>query len=290
MQDINMNSLFYFFEIAKAGSLKQAAIKLHLTQPTLSHQLKTLEHNLGVMLFDRIGKRLQLNNDGKLVLEHCYKIFAQLQEMKNNIDLKRERPTNQLNIGALPSMSKLSVYKSIAEYIRDQTIKVTIKEENIKYLLPELENKDLDIIFTDFQVHNYPKSIIQKKLYSRDFIAVCNPQCKLKRKPFPFNLEGLPFINYTQETPLHDKINNYLKKQGVVVQNYTEVDDTSLIKEILLNQNFAAIIPKVAVQREIKEKKLKKLGDVLQIKSDIYILINDDNSNPIIKMFTQEQL
>lgn len=289
MKDIKLNSLFYFFEIAKTGSLKHAAVKLHLTQPTLSHQLKSLEKSLGTELFTRVGKKLELNQEGELVMDYCYKVFSLLDEMKISLDLKRKKVVNKLKVGVLPSMSKLSVYRSIAEYIRDQTIKVAIKEENLKYLLLELEKKDLDIIFTDFQVHNYPKSIVQKKLYARKFVAVCNPQCKLKRKPFPHNLEGQPFINFTHESSLHDKINSYLRRNNVVVQNFTEVDDSSLIKEILLNQCFVAIVPYVAVQREIKEKKLKKIADVADIKSDIHILINDDNSNPIVKLFFEEQ-
>lgn len=290
MQNINLNSLYYFFEIAKAGSLKQAAIQLHLTQPTLSHQLKSLEKELATNLFNRVGKKLEINQEGKLVLEYCYKVFSQLGDMKNNLELKRNRPTDQLNVGVLPSMSKLSVFHAISEYIRDQTIKVTIKEENLKYLVPELEKKELDIIFIDYQIHNYPKSIVQSKLYSREFVAVCNPKCKLKRKAFPQNMEGLPFINYTMETPLHHKINNFLSKNNVTVQNFTEVDDTSLIKEILINQPFAAIIPRIAVKREIADKIVKQIAKVPEIKSDIYVLINDDNSNPILKKFYQDML
>lgn len=283
MDNINLNSLYYFFEIAKEGSLKRAALKLHLTQPTLSHQLRSLEKSLGIDLFNRVGRQLVINPEGELVLEYCYKVFSNLNELRNILELKRNNPTEQLNVGVPPSMSKISVFKFISEYIRDQSIKVTVNEDNLKYLLPDLERRNLDIIFVDHQVHNLPKTIVQHKLYQRKFVAVCNPNCKLKRKKFPGNLEGLPFINYTKETGLHEKINNFLAKNNVVVQNFTEVDDTAMIKEILLNQEFAAIIPRVAVEREIKEKKLKEIALVPEIISHIFTLINDDNTNPVVK-------
>jgi LysR family transcriptional activator of nhaA len=282
MKNINLNSLYYFFEIAKEGSLKKAALKLHLTQPTLSHQLRSLEDSLGLPLFNRVGKSLVINAEGKLVLEYCYKVFPNLNELRNVLELKRNRATEQLNVGVLPSMSKISVYKYIAEYIRDQTIKVTINEDGLSSLLHQMENKNLDIIFIDHQVYNLPKTIIQKKLYEGKFSAVCNPKCTLVKKKFPNSMEGLPFINYTKETYLHDRINSWLNKKKVIVQNFTEVDDTSLIKEILLNQKFAAIVPREAVEREIKEKKLKELGRVLELKNEIFTLINDDNTNPVI--------
>lgn len=290
MQHISLNSLYYFWQIAKAGSLKQAALQLHLTQPTLSHQLKSLETSLNTDLFERQGRSLKINKHGKIVQEYCDKIFSQIQEMQNVLALNITGSIDKLGIGVIPSMSKSSVYDFLAPYIYDQSIRVAVKEDNLKYLLQELEMGELDIIFTDFKIINLPKSILQRKFYKRDFVAVCNPNCKLIKKPFPQNLTGLKFVNYTTETTLNQKITNYLNKNSIKLQDFTEVDDTSLIKEICLNETFAAILPASAVKRELREKKLKKLGNVEGLDSDIFMLIYDDNKNDVLKQFLKDYL
>ncbi len=60
MYKINFNHLYYFLTISKEGSIVKASKKLHMTQPALSHQLKSLEIDLGKKLFDRVGRRLIL--------------------------------------------------------------------------------------------------------------------------------------------------------------------------------------------------------------------------------------
>jgi LysR family transcriptional activator of nhaA len=285
MQNINLNSLFYFWEISKAGSLKKAAVKLHLTQPSLSHQLKSLENSLGAQLFNRVGRSLSINKNGELVQEYCNKIFGHVLELENLLALKLNQSVNSLKIGVLPSISKAFVYNLTAPYLRDDSIKLLIKEDNLKYLLRELEDGELDVIVTDFHLDNIAKSLIQKLIHPRSFLAVCNPSCKLEHKSFPKSLTGLKFVNYTPESVLNDKINHYFSKNKIVVRSFTEVDDIALIKEIILNQPYAAILPSLSVQKEIKEKRLIKLGAVTDIKSNIYVLVHDDNTNPTIKKF-----
>ena len=66
MYRINFNHLYYFLIISKEGSIVKAAKKLNITQPALSHQLRLLEEDLGKKLFDRVGKRLVINSDGRI--------------------------------------------------------------------------------------------------------------------------------------------------------------------------------------------------------------------------------
>ena len=62
---LNFNHLHYFHVVAREGSLRAAADRLHVTQPTISEQVRTLESVLGTELFDRRGGRLQLNESGR---------------------------------------------------------------------------------------------------------------------------------------------------------------------------------------------------------------------------------
>ena len=74
--------LWYFREIAHSGHLSRTAEKLHIAQPSLSQMLKRLENELGISLFDRIGKRLVLNENGVIFLKYTDQIFSALNNAK----------------------------------------------------------------------------------------------------------------------------------------------------------------------------------------------------------------
>ncbi|MEL7344691.1 MAG: LysR family transcriptional regulator, partial [Pseudomonadota bacterium] len=66
---INYGHLRYFREVAREGHLTRAAERLNLSQSALSAQIRTLEDRLGYALFDRVGRRLQLTEVGKITLD-----------------------------------------------------------------------------------------------------------------------------------------------------------------------------------------------------------------------------
>ena len=72
---LNYKHLQYFLQVAKSGSVNRAAEKLHLTPQTLSGQIKGFEERLGVELFQRSGRRLELTESGKLALSYADEIF-----------------------------------------------------------------------------------------------------------------------------------------------------------------------------------------------------------------------
>src|SRR5690606_30761831 len=75
-QWINYHHLLYFWMVAKEGGIAAAAKRLRLSQPTISTQVRTLEHTLGVELFDRSGRRLVLTEAGRVALRYADEIFA----------------------------------------------------------------------------------------------------------------------------------------------------------------------------------------------------------------------
>ena len=81
MERLNFNHLFYFYIIAKEGSIKSASEKLFVSQPTISDQLKLLESYLGCQLFLRQNRGLTLTQEGELALEYAEKIFGISTEM-----------------------------------------------------------------------------------------------------------------------------------------------------------------------------------------------------------------
>src|SRR5437899_219869 len=81
MRTLNFNHLYYFWVVARVGSITGASRELHLTQPTLSTQIKQLERELGAPLFARTGRQMVLTVTGQLVLRHAEQMFHACEEL-----------------------------------------------------------------------------------------------------------------------------------------------------------------------------------------------------------------
>lgn len=92
-------ALAAFIEVAKTGSFSQAALNLHLTQPAISKRIATLEETLGVILFDRIGRRINLTEEGRTLFPRAQQLLMDLEDMRRTVADASGPITGALTIG-----------------------------------------------------------------------------------------------------------------------------------------------------------------------------------------------
>jgi LysR family transcriptional activator of nhaA len=136
-QWINYHHLFYFKAIAEEGTVSKAAEKLRLGQPTLSAQLKQLEDNLGVQLFDRHHKKLYLTEQGKIALDYSKNIFKMGSEMYEVLHDRFKPLKPSLHLGALDSVPKLIILQLVKRTLRISPCQITLSEGKSDELLKE---------------------------------------------------------------------------------------------------------------------------------------------------------
>ena len=118
MEWFNYNHFFYFWTVAKTGSLSEASEELMLSLSTISEQVHGLEKTLGVQLFRRKGRRLVLTEVGQLAYSYADSIFSLGREFMNVV---RERPTDRpLRLvvgidGAVPKLVAREILKPVFE-------------------------------------------------------------------------------------------------------------------------------------------------------------------------------
>ncbi len=120
---MDIRILRYFVAVAEEKSITKAAQKLYISQPALSKQLKELENELELSLFERKGRNIQLTDDGKFLLSQANEIIKLMDKTINNLD-KNKEISGEIFIGAgetkgietiLPTVRKLlSAYPAIS--------------------------------------------------------------------------------------------------------------------------------------------------------------------------------
>ena len=117
-QPLNYHHLRLFWEVARAGSLRIAAARLHLSQPTISAQIKSLELGLDERLFDRTGRGMKLTPAGRLVMECATEIFSLGTEMVRSLHGFNSTRNLRLNVGVTESLPKHIVWRLIRPAVK----------------------------------------------------------------------------------------------------------------------------------------------------------------------------
>ncbi|MDP1509958.1 LysR family transcriptional regulator [Paenibacillus sp. CMAA1739] len=98
---MELRQLEYFYAVCQELHFTRAAEKVGISQPSLSQQIRLLEHEIGTLLFDRIGKKTALTESGELLLKYTRNIFHELEQAKTSIDELNGLQRGTISIGTL---------------------------------------------------------------------------------------------------------------------------------------------------------------------------------------------
>ncbi|WNS44225.1 LysR family transcriptional regulator [Paenibacillus sp. MMS20-IR301] len=133
---MDVRNLRYVLEVANLHNITKAAEKLHLTQPTLSKMVKSLEDELGVMLFDRSGKYVRLTDAGMAAMEQIKLIINAVDNLHMTLDDISNLKAGTIKIGLPPVISSVFVPKIVTPFQK--------KYPNISFELNEQGSKNVE--------------------------------------------------------------------------------------------------------------------------------------------------
>ncbi|MEM8577851.1 MAG: LysR family transcriptional regulator [Pseudomonadota bacterium] len=144
---LNYTHLRAFHAVATEGHLTRAAERLNVAQSALSAQIKALEARLGVDLFDRVGRRLELTEAGRIALDHAARIFGTGDEMLARL-MQAGRDDPPLRVGALSTLSRNFQMQFLAPLLDTPAVPITLRSGDTDTLLSALEDLALDVVLT----------------------------------------------------------------------------------------------------------------------------------------------
>ena len=232
MDWLNYHHLFYFWTVARAGSIARAGRELRLSQPTISNQLKTLEAALGHKLLERRGRGLVLTDVGQTVVRYADDIFHTGRELMQALKglPTGERP--QLTVGVADVIPK-----GVAERLLRPAVaavpglRLVCREGPLPQLVAALALHELDVVLADSPA---PEAI-KVKAFSH-LLGECGVSflaaSKLAhlRKGFPASLTGAPALLPSPGTVLRRSLDSWFEARGLRPEVAGEFDDTALLE------------------------------------------------------------
>jgi len=143
---MNLRHLRTFVAIADGGGVTAAAARLNLTQPTASRQIDALESELGVSLFDRVGRRLQLTSEGEDLLKRSRRLLADAESLGERARALKKGETGLLRVGAAPPAIENILANFLVHYRRRHPgVDIRVVEDGGAHLPTRLERGDVHL-------------------------------------------------------------------------------------------------------------------------------------------------
>jgi LysR family transcriptional activator of nhaA len=232
MEWLNYHHLYYFWTVARAGSIARASEELRLAQPTISNQLKTLEGALGVKLLERQGRRLVLTDVGRTVLRYADDIFRTGRELQRAV---KGLPTGQrLRLVAgvadvIPKRMAALLLQPAVDAFPDMTL--VCRERPMPELLAALALHEIDVVLADVPASEDVKvKAFNHRLGDCGLSFFAAPRLAHLRKGFPGSLHGAPALLPAPGTALRRALDGWLAAAGLVPTLAGEFDDSALMK------------------------------------------------------------
>ena len=145
-QEMNLRYLRAFVAVADAGGVRRAATRVNLSQPATSRQLHALEVELGIRLFDRIGRRLQLTSEGEDLLQRSRRLLSDAEAIGERARALKSGETGMLRVGATPQLIESMMVAFLAHHRRRHPgVEVQLIEDGGIRLPMRLERRDVHL-------------------------------------------------------------------------------------------------------------------------------------------------
>ncbi len=254
---MDLAQLEIFLSIAEEKSFSRAAEKMLRTQPALSIAIKRLEEELGETLFDRSSKSGALTEAGKILLSYAQRMINLRDEAKEAVGELRGMFRGRLTIGANESTSLYLLPRLLMEYRkRHPQIKIEVYRNVSERIPSEVLERNLDFGFLSYDPMH---PALQSLEVNRDeLVLVVPPKHHLaNRKQMTVKELGEEqFVAHNVKTPSRDRIFELFAQHRTPLNICIELATLETIKEFVQLNAGIAILPRIAVQDEIKSGKL----------------------------------
>ena len=272
---VNYKHLHYFWTVAREGGVARASERLNLTPQTISGQLSLLEEYLGVDLFTRVGRNLELTENGRLVLSYADEIFSLGGELEEMIYQLPDGRPQLFRVGVVDVVPKSIAHRILQPALQmREPVRMICREATIDTLLAELAVHRLDLVLADRPI---PPTVSTRGFSHKlgecavSFFATEKLKKRLKGD-FPRCLDGAPLLLPSSGNQLRSGIDQWLDKHRLHPRMIAEFDDSALMKAF--GQEGAGIfIAPAAIEAEVEwQYQVTAIGQVDEVKEHFYAI------------------
>jgi len=178
---MELRQLRYFEAVARYGGFTRAAERLHVAQSAVSAQIRALESELGVALFDRTTRRVTLTHPGELFLVRARRVLGELDGARGELDDLAAVLSGRVAIGATAVVGPFDLPGALARFhVRYPGVDLLLRSGLVAKLLTLLDGGDVDLVIAPIH-DDLPAHFAARRIAAEDLLLVLPPEHRLAR-------------------------------------------------------------------------------------------------------------
>ena len=250
---MDLGQLEAFVQVASQHSFSRAAEALFLTQPSVTARIQALERDLGERLFERSGRGIRLTEVGECFLPHAERVLQALNTGRDAIDSLRNLHSGSLVLASATTVSTYVLPGLLKTFrARYPRIEVSVRTGRSEQVLQMMLQDEAQVGLVRAVYH---QDIETKGLIEDELVLVANAAHELAGRG-SITVEQLgdhPFIFFDRNSSYYSLAQGIFRQHGVVPRTQMELDSMEATKKMVEEGLGIAMLPKVALERELKE-------------------------------------
>ncbi|MCB9618361.1 MAG: LysR family transcriptional regulator [Sandaracinus sp.] len=280
---LNYHHLQYFGAVVDEGGLAAAAKRLGVSHPTVSEQLRKLEEQLGLTLFERRGRRLVLTENGRMVYRYAEQIFGMGNALLEEVAGRREGRTVICRVGIDGMLPKLVVRRALSPMmdVLGEALRLRCVEDQHDALVTRLRARQLDLVLSDLPAHE--RGVHSHALGTSGLSVFATPTLAARhRREFPKRLDGAPFLLPMPSTRIRRELERFFGQHRLTPRVVAEVEDSGLLKAFGEDGRGLFAMPTVVEREVCAQYGVKVVGRIPEVEARLFAL-TENESHPAVR-------
>lgn len=257
---MDLRSLQTFIQVAESNSFTRAGEKLGYSQPTVSLQIKQLEQELGVQLFDRIGHTVSLTEGGRDALAYAQRICHMSDEMLQGTARQTE-PDGIIRLAMADSLcTPLILDEFVSFHERYPKISLHVTAAGTDEMSRLLDHNEVDIVCTlDSHIYNTTYVISNEEKIGVHFICSAESPLVHKKEIMIQDLLEYPFLLTEKGMSYRRVLDESLARENMEIRPILEIGRSDLICKLVSKNMGLSFLPDYVTEEAVQEGKIVRL-------------------------------
>lgn len=252
---MTIRHLKVFIQVVESEKMSVAAKKLYISQPTVTQIIQELEEHYNTKLFDRLSKKLYITESGEKLLSYARKVVGEFDLLESSMMENSKKETLRIGASLTVGSTLLSnILKDLKHY--NENIDTFGYVNNTSVIEQKLLNSTLDVAIVEGKVKS--QNLISQPIVEDYLVLVSSFNHPLSNKKYIHlkDLQNQLFVVREEGSGTRELLEEFLKRHDIDIKIGLEGTCTDAIKNMVIDNDYLALMPIRTVEREILEKKM----------------------------------
>jgi len=233
--------------VARHRSFTKAAEELYLAQSAISQQIRRLEEEIGIQIFRRSSRSVELTEEGKIILEHAYRVLAEVDEMQGEMEALSGGIRGTVRISGIWPFGGYDLYSVLADFrTRYPEVAIHMEEDAVDEVMAKLRADELDLAFASVDPDKIGPDFAATLLWEEEFVIVAARDHEFANRAHVTyeDLIGQDLIAFRDNSALRRRFETTIGRRGIEPRNAFVCTEMTAVRSLASKGLGVAVMPR----------------------------------------------